>query len=124
MVGQAQMRRLVRGEQVELGAVRVRRVNDGRQVAETAGARQQLDRAAAVLGEALLDLARLLARMHVQRQPLSFRVRADLLEPVARTGAHGVGGNADRDAVGAQRLDLGEVGATVGWRMRSSPPRA
>jgi hypothetical protein len=35
-------------------------VNDGRPLAETAGAREQLDRAAAELRQAFLDLSRLL----------------------------------------------------------------
>ena len=57
------------GEQVELGAVGVRRVDDSGVRTEAAGAGQQLDRAAAVLRETLLDLARLLAGVDVQRQP-------------------------------------------------------
>ena len=55
-------------EQVELGAVGVRRVDDGRVRAEAAGAVEQLDGPDAVLGEALLDLARLLVGVDVQRR--------------------------------------------------------
>ena len=70
---------------------------------------EQLDRAEAVLGEALLDLARLLVGVHVQRQRLLRGVAAELLEPVARARAHGVGGDADADARGPQLLELAEV---------------
>ncbi len=77
--------------------------------AEAAGAVEQLDRPAAVLGEALLDLARLLVGVDVQRQPLRRRVAAELLEPLARAGADGVGGEADADPVGAERLELPQI---------------
>ena len=86
--GQACARgRVALREQVELGAVRVGRVDDRRVAAEAAGSLEQLDRPAAVLGEALLDLARLLARVHVERQPLGRRVASELLEPVAQARA-------------------------------------
>ena len=49
-------RRARRGEEVELGTVCVRRVHDRRALRQAAGAGEELDRAAAVLGEALLDL--------------------------------------------------------------------
>ena len=62
-----------------------------------------------MLGEALLDLARLLVGVHVQRQPLRRGVAAELLEPVARARAHGVGGDADARAARPQRLELAEV---------------
>ena len=62
-----------------------------------------------MLGEALLDLTRLLVRVHVQRQRLRCGVAADLLEPVRRTGAHGVGGDADCHAALTQTFDLPEV---------------
>ena len=75
-------------------------VDDRRVRAETAGLRQQLDRPQTVLGEALLDLARLLVGVHVQRQRLARRVGAELLQPVAGAGAHGVGGEADAHAGG------------------------
>ena len=86
------------GEQVELCPVGVRRVDDRRPLAEAAAPREQLDRAHTVLGEALLDLARLLVGVDVQGQALARCVRAELLEPVGRTRAHGVGGNSDAQA--------------------------
>ena len=52
-------------EQIELGAVRMGRVHDRRPLAETARPCEELDRTAAVLGEALLDLTGLLVRVHV-----------------------------------------------------------
>src|SRR3954468_24658391 len=48
------------GDEVELVAVRMRGVDDGRVRAEAAGSRQQLDRPLPVLGDAFLDLAWLL----------------------------------------------------------------
>ena len=66
-------------EQVELRAVGLRRVHDRRMRAEAAGTGEQLDRPAAVLGEALLDLARLLVGVDVQRQAV--------LDGVARRSA-------------------------------------
>jgi hypothetical protein len=102
-------RRAALREQVELGAVGVRRVDDRRLRTEAAGALEQLDRPAAVLGETLLDLARLLVGMDVERQRLRRGVAAELLEPLAWTSPDGVGGEADADAVGAQRLELAQV---------------
>ena len=87
----------------------MRCVNDGRALAEATGPVEQLDRADAVLGEALLDLTRLLVRVHVQRQRLRCGVAADLLEPVRRTGAHGVGGDADCHPALTQILDLLQI---------------
>ena len=63
----------------------------------------------AVLGEALVDLPRLLARMHVQHELLRVRVAAQLLEPVARARADGVGGDPDGDPALTQSLDLAQV---------------
>ena len=102
-------RRAGRGKEVELGAVRVRRVDHGRALAEAAGAREQLDGAASMLGEALLDLARLLVRVHVQWKPVLVAVAADLLEPVEWARAHGVGGEPDPDPSIAKLLDLAQV---------------
>ena len=76
-------RAAVRGEEVELGVVRVGAVHDRRPLAEAAAAREQLDRPQPVLGEALLDLAWLLVGVDVERQPFALRVGADLLEPSA-----------------------------------------
>jgi CDP-diacylglycerol--glycerol-3-phosphate 3-phosphatidyltransferase len=99
-----------RREQVELVPVRVRRVDDRRARAEAAARVEQFDRPQPVLGLALLDLARLLVRMDVQRQLVLGGVGAELLEPVARTGADGVGGDADADSCSPQLLQLAKVG--------------
>ncbi len=96
-------------EQVELDAVGVCRVDDGRPLAEAPRRREELDRPQSVLGEALLDLARLLVRVDVEHEAIRLRVAPDLLEPIARARAHGVGGDADPDPTLAERLDLGEV---------------
>ena len=84
-------------------------VHDRRALRETAGPIEQLDRPDAVFGEALLDLARLFVRVHVQRQALRGCVAADLLEPVLRTCAHGVGSDSDGNPATAQVLDLTQV---------------
>ena len=110
VVGHAQMRDAGLREQVELASVGVRRVHDRRPRPEAAAVGEELDRADAVLGEALLDLARLLVGVHVERQLVLVRVAAELFEPVARAGAHGVGGDADADACAAQLLELAEIG--------------
>ena len=109
MVGQRQTRAPASASRSSSCAVGVRGVDDGRARAEAARAGEQLDRADAVLGEALLDLARLLVGVHVQRRAARGRVGADLLEPVGRAGADGVGGDARRRTPAvAQRLDLAE----------------
>ena len=87
----------------------MRRVHDGRPLAEAACAGEQLDRPDAVLRDALLDLARLLVGVHVQRQLFALGVRAELLEPVGGTRAHGVGRDTDAHARRAQLLELLEV---------------
>ena len=97
-------------EQVELAARRVRRVHDDGSLAQAAAVGEQLDGAEAVLGEALVDLARLLVGVDVERQRLAVGVASQLLQPVARAGAHGVGGDADRDPSAAKRFELTEVG--------------
>src|SRR5205807_8222559 len=97
------------GDEVELAVARVRRVDDRRARGEAAGARQELDRPYAVLGQALVDLPRLLVGVDVERKALSLGVEGDLLEPLGRAGADGVGGEPDRDAVGLERLHLAEV---------------
>ena len=85
--------RRARGRQeVELRAVRMGGVNDRRPLSQAAGAVEQLDRAAAVLGEARLDLARLLVRVHVERKLLAGRrsgrsTRASPRGTRARSGA-------------------------------------
>ena len=96
-------RRAAVAEQVELGAVRVGRVNDGRPLA--AGSRSPASSSIgrqAVLGEALLDLARLLVGVDVERQRLALGVASELLQPVARAGAHGVGGDPDARSLGSR----------------------
>ena len=104
-------RRPGRGEEVELGTVGMRRVHDRRPLAEAAGAGEELDRPAAVLGEALLDLPRLLVRVDVERELLGSAYAADLLEPVGGARADGVGGDADAKPALPQLLDLVEVRA-------------
>jgi hypothetical protein len=96
-------------EQIELGPVCVRRVHDRRSLAQAAFAREQLDRAEAVLGRALLDLARLLVGVDVQREVVVDRVPAELAQPVGRAGADGVGGDGHAHPVGAEGLQLAEV---------------
>src|SRR5437667_197357 len=62
----------------------MRRMDDRRVRPEAAGLREQLDWTQAVLGDALLDLARLLVGVHVQRQRLRRRVRSEFFQPLAR----------------------------------------
>ena len=88
----------------------MRRVDDRRPRAQAAARVEQLDRPQPMLGEALLDLARLLVGMDVKRQLLLGGITADLLEPVSRTGADGMGGDADTDPVRPELLELAEVG--------------
>src|SRR2546421_4653033 len=90
-------------------AVRVRPVDDGRAWSETTAGVDQLDRSQAVLGEAFLDLARLLVGVGVQRQVVLGGVTAELLEPVAWTGADGVGSDADADPIGSPPFELTQV---------------
>jgi hypothetical protein len=59
------------GEQGHVALVDVDGVDDRRPRPEEAGAREQLDRAGAVLRAAVAHLARLLGGMHVARQPWS-----------------------------------------------------
>ena len=103
-----------RREEVELLVARVRCMDDRRLRGEAARVGEELDRAASVLREALLDLAWLLVRMDVEGQLLAGCVPADLLQPGPRAGAHGVGGKADGDSGGAECLDLVEVGSHGG----------
>ena len=126
-------------EQVELVAVGVRRVHDGRRGTEAAGLVEQLDRSPPVLGQAFVDLARLLVGVDVQWQAVLRRVAPELAERIGRAGAHGVGGDTDGDAVAAERLELAQVvgrptpGESAGCRRggntrrdrrtRSRPPR-
>src|SRR5439155_25015546 len=70
---------------------------------------EKLDRAEAVLGQALLDLAGLLVCVDVERQSVLVGIPAELLEPLARAGTHGVGGEADPDARVAELLEPAEI---------------
>jgi hypothetical protein len=88
---------------------------------EAAGAVEKLDRATAVRREALLDLARLLGGVDVQRQTGIARVACELLEPVGRAGADGVGGDADADSLGPERLQLPQL---VDRRLLAHPREA
>ena len=58
---------------------------------------EQLDRRAAVLGLALLELAPLLTGVHVARYPVPIGISRDRLEPAPRDRAHAVGGDSDLD---------------------------
>ena len=55
------------------------------------------------------ELARLLVGVDVQRQLVLGGVAPELLEPVARAGTDGVGGDPDANPVGPQLLDLTEI---------------
>ena len=83
-------------QEVELALVGVRPVDDRRARPEAPGLREQLDGPQAVLGQALLDLARLLVCVDVEDEALACAVGADLLEPLARAGADGVGASPTR----------------------------
>jgi glycoprotein endo-alpha-1,2-mannosidase len=96
-------------EEVELASVRIGRVDDGRARAEAAAVREELDRAHAVLGHALLDLAWLLVGVNVERQLVLRRVAAELDEPLTWTGANRVRGHADTDPGSPQLLEPPQV---------------
>ena len=66
---------------------------------QKAAAMQQLDRRAAVLGLALLQLAPLLAGVHVAHQAVAVGVVGHRLDPVRRHGADAVHRDPDRHAV-------------------------
>src|SRR5918996_3628459 len=102
-------RRAARCQQVEFRAVRVRRVYDGRPLAKALSPRQQLDRATPVLGETLLDLARLFVGVHVEQERLPLGVAPDLLQPVGRAGPYRVRRDANAATGFAQALDLAQV---------------
>ena len=85
------------------------RVHDGRPRPKATGLGEQLDRPQPVLGEAFVDLPRLLVGMHVQRQLVLVRIGAELFEPAAGARADGMGGEADADADRAQLLHLPQV---------------
>jgi hypothetical protein len=89
--------------------VGVRRVHDRRARAEATAGSEELNRPHAVLGKALLDLARLFVRVDVQGQLVFSRVAAKRLQPVAWARPNGVGGNADADSCRAQLLEPTQV---------------
>ena len=89
---------------------------------------QQLDRRAAVLGAALVELARLLVRVDVADQTVGVGVGGDLAQPVGGDGADAVGGDADlRAPRDAQLVDAREEASsdrrTPLPRKRGSQPR-
>lgn len=100
------------------------RVDDRRARRQAAGPLQQLDWPAAVLCEALLDLAGLLVGVDVERQALPVGAAADLLQPVGRAGADGVGARPTRIPSLASCSTCDRYSATDAWRIRSRPPRA
>jgi hypothetical protein len=81
-------------------------VHDRRSRPDAAVSRKQRDRLLAVRRDRELDLTRLLARVDVQDEPFAVGVPADLGEPVRRTRANGVGGDADADVAPPQLLDV------------------
>ena len=97
------------GDEIELAIVRVRGMNDGGSRSEAPCAGEELDRANAVLLEALLDLARLLVGVDVEGQGVLSGIAADLLEPFGGARAHGVGGEPDAMPRVAEAIDLLEI---------------
>ena len=92
--------------------------------AETAAACEQLDRPHAVLGEALLDLARLLVGVDVERQALPRGVR-----PISSSQSRGqarteCGATPTRIPPRAAPRPRARYASTDGCRKRSIPPRA
>ena len=96
-------------EQLDVGSVTWMPWTTLAQRAEEADAVEQLDRRAAVLGVALLELARLLGGVDVADDVALLAVLRDRLQPVGRHGADRVRG----DAV-AERVDALEERADVG----------
>ena len=89
--------------------VGVRCVHDRRARTEATASREELDRPHAVLGKALLDLARLFVCVDMQGQLVFSRVATKRLQPVAWARPNGVGGNADADSRRAQLLEPTQV---------------
>ncbi len=115
-------------QQVELGGRDVRRVHDGRALAEHAARGEVLERAQAELLERLLDLARLLARVDVERKAGRGGVRGDRDQPLARHRPQRVRRVADgHERIarhrGGEALDAREVGLDASDR-RSAAARA
>ena len=93
----------------------MRGVDDRRPLREDAGVGQELDRSAAMLGHALLDLPPLLAGVDVDDHPGALGVAGDLLEPPARARPHAVRRQADAPGMrGGEVIDAPQVGGDVG----------
>ena len=116
-------------KEVELAAVGMRRVHDRRPRPEATGAREHLDRPETVFSEALLDLARLLVGVDVQRQLVLGGIPAELVQRLRRARPNGVGSDPDPNAGVAQRLELAAgtrqptAGGTGGCRRAGSTRR-
>ena len=106
------------GKEVELTPVRVGRVDDRRARPQAACLGEQLEGAETILGEAFVDLTRLLVCVDVQYEALPGGVCRDLRQPVARACADGMGGKPNTGTEGAQRLHLGQI---VGHRVLTEP---
>jgi hypothetical protein len=78
-------------------------VDDGGPRAEEPRPVEQLDRRAAVLGAALVELARLLVGVDVADQTVALRVLGDPQEPRRADRSHAVRGDAHVDAVAIER---------------------
>ena len=88
-------------QQLDVGVRHVDPVHDACALAQKARPVQQLDRAAAVLALALLQLAGLLGRVRVPHQPVAVRVAGDRGEPLGGHGANAVGGHPHTNALAA-----------------------
>ena len=141
VVGQTQIARAGLGEEVELALVGVRGVDDRRPRPEAAGLGQELDRPEAVLGEAFLDLARLLVGVDVEDEALALGVarrspRASrrgqartewgatpTARPAARSSSTWLEVLGDRRPAGSGRARRGRR-PRAGGRARFPPPAA
>ena len=132
VVGQRQTRAPAAATRSSSVVVRVRGVDDGRARPEAPGLGQQLDRPDAVLGEALLDLARLLAGVHVERQALA-PPRSGRSRPASPAGRRGRSGGRGRRGSPLERAPRpardtrrrtpgGSVRARRGRRRRGEAP--
>ena len=122
VVGQIQTRACL-GQEVELAVVGVGRMDDGGSWAQAACTPEKLDRPDAVLLDALVDLARLLVGVDVEWQALPLGIGADLLEPVGRAGADGVGAQPTRTPASRSSSSCRKYSAVEFCRNRSMPSR-
>ena len=97
------------GDEVELAIVRMRGMDDRGSRSEAAGPGEELDRANAVLLEALVDLAWLLVGVDVERKGVLRRHSGRSPRASRRARADGVGGEPDPEASFAEALDLVQV---------------